>query len=94
MAVSFVRVYQKYDRCRVEGDYFIRAFYKEVGVYANDLEVEIGEMSLKINPDMDLNGDNWYCVDEVRSIAEMHWDEESMNEWRNFSAEEKERLSL
>ena len=38
MAVSFVRVYQKYDRCRVEGDYFIRAFYKEVGVYANDLD--------------------------------------------------------
>ena len=94
MAVSFVKVYQKFDRVLSAGDYHLNAFYKEIGVYKNGLEVEIGEMSFRINPDTDLTGDKWYCIDEVRSLAEMHFDEETMNEWRNFSIEERKILSL
>ena len=32
----------------------------------------------------------WYCVDEVRKVAEAQWDEESVAEWNSMEEDEKD----
>lgn len=102
MANTIVREYSKLTKVDIVGDYIVRAWREVYGVFANGAEVKIGEMCSLLTPGTDLSGEGynpddpemddfrWYCVDEVRKVAEAQWDEESVAEWNSMEDDEKE----